>query len=483
MCLNPISVINPSKYVSLSYKDRYLLQVPCGTCAECQTTLSNQWNYRTYYEFTDCIGSGGFVYYDTLSYDAQSLPHIKDHFNDLATNNFSCFNKKHITNFLKRLRINVERKRGVKLRYFITSEYGHDANYIDHRGRVRKGTNRPHYHLLAFVYGKIAPLEFSREVATAWTYGRTDGQPYRPSGYVTMHNVIATKTPANILRTSSYISKYVQKSCEFKETIDKRIAAVMMCYAQRFAPNKEDEWLSSPAAYRIRRKISSMVSQFHRQSLHYGETALGEMDIAQVFRDGYLLMPSAKTINVKVAIPTYYKRKLFYRLVEIDGCKSWQLNDLGRRYQSTRERYNIQRLQSQMECVCIEHHLNFDCARLARYVYRDRGRIKASSPSECIEQKLQQLDLFNYVTMTDKENLCFRGLVPEFVGNQQLGYTVNVMPPHISIKDFIQKYVILEPEREKELSIIYYYTAFVDKGKQDAYRLRQHLSNVYKAFV
>ena len=29
------------------------MQVPCGHCAECQTNLSNQWYYRTWYEWQD----------------------------------------------------------------------------------------------------------------------------------------------------------------------------------------------------------------------------------------------------------------------------------------------------------------------------------------------------------------------------------------------------------------------------------------------
>ena len=465
MCLNPISIINPSKYISLHYKDRYLLQVPCGTCAECQRQVSNQWNYRTYYEFADCIRSGGFIYYDTLSYNNKSLPHIHDFLFD-SDLNFTCFNKKHITDFLKRIRINVERRYGLKLRYFLSTEYGHDKIYKDHNGRVRKGTNRPHYHILFFVYQpqkKIDPLEFSRLVATSWIFGLTDGYPYKLASYVYHHNVIMTNSLANVLRTADYITKYVQKSCEFKYTIDKRITKVMLEYAKKYAdPGKEDDWLKSPAAARIRRKLGSIINQFHRQSLHYGESALNEMDISQLFKDGYLEMPHYKYVKMKVAIPTYYKRKLFYRLVEIDGCKSWQLNDLGIEYKSYRSRKLYDDLTSRLQAACIQYHLDFDCRSLADYVLNDRGRIRAEVPSESIEQKLGQLDLFNYVTMADKENLSVRGLCPQFLGNSTIGYNVDVMPPFISIRDFISKYVILDDEKERQLSTIYYNLSFVD---------------------
>lgn len=482
-CLNPISIINPSKYISLSFKDRYLLQVPCGSCAECQKMVSNQWNYRTYYEFADCISNGGFVYYDTLSYDNKHLPHIKELIPD-SDFNYSCFRKKDITDFLKRIRINVERKHFVKLRYFLSTEYGHDKLYRDYRGRVRRGTNRPHYHVLFFVYGTIDPLDFSRAVSSAWSYGMTDGIPYKTLSYVLSHNVIATNTLENVLRTANYITKYVQKSCEFKETIEKRIIKVMNHFAKKFAETgKEDKWLSSPAAARIRRKLNSMVNQFHRQSLYYGVSALSEIDIAKLFEDGYLVMPHYKNVKVKVAIPTYYKRKLFYRLLEIDGQKTWQLNDLGVQYKKYRDKKLFDNLTSRLQAACIQYHLDYDCRALADYILHERGRIKALQPSETFEQKLEQLDLFNYITMTDKENLLVRGLTPQWLGNSAIGYNVEVMPPCISIRDFISKYVILDKQKEKELSTIYYNLSFIDKGKQDAYKLKQHLRQVYKCFV
>lgn len=483
MCLNPISIINPSKYVSLSYKDRYLLQVPCGSCAECQSSYSNQWNYRTFYEFTDCLRAGGFVYFDSLSYDDKNLPRINSVLPDFDfKENFSCFRKKDITDFLKRLRVRAYRDYRVNLRYFLSTEYGHDNYYRDKRGRLRKGTNRPHYHVLFFVYGNISPLDFSKLVSSCWTYGLTDGFPYKPSSYVYSHNTINVNLPETILRTSNYISKYVQKSCEFKATIDKRISLIMFRYAEKFSPNNIDVWLSSTHASRIRRVLNSVVTQFHRQSLHYGESALSDLDLSQLFHDGYLVMPHFRNVKVKVALPTYYKRKLFYRLVEIDGSKSWQLNDLGIEYRAKREKYLLADTQSRFQAVCIQHHLDFDCKTLAEYVFYDRGRIRASIPSPDIETKIGQVDLFNYVTLTDKENLMVRGLTPSWCGNSVQGYNT-ILPPMISIRDFISKYVILDNVLESQLSTIYHYLSYADKGKQDAYVLKQRLKNVFKCFV
>lgn len=85
--------------------------------------------------------------------------------------------------------------------------------------------------------------------------------------------------------------------------------------------------------------------------------------------------------------------------------------------------------------------------------------------------------------MVDKENLSIRGLCPQYLGNSTIGYNVEVMPPCISIRDFIAKYIILDERKEKELSTIYYNLSFIDKGKQDAYILKQRLRQVYKCFV
>lgn len=477
MCLTPISIVNPNKYVSLKYRDLYLLHVPCGKCAECQSQLSAQWMYRTMQEFNDCISSGGFIYFDTLTYQNKYLPHFSDYFVDLQTpDDYFCFNHLHITNFFKKLRSRLNRAgyKDLLIRYFLSSEYGMNPGVI--------GQNRPHYHVLFFVYGDINPVEFSQFVSSSWKYGRTDGYPYKSSSYVVGHNTLFVNDPANLLRTANYVTKYVQKNCLFQNELNKRISSVMSFYANKFDPGHPDEWQKTLAAYRIRKKLRSLVNQFHRQSLHYGETALRDIDLNQLFNDGVLYMPHYKGVKVPVLLPTYYKRKLFYRLLEIDGAKTWQLTSLGLEYKKVREKRLHDDLIGRFQCVCIEHHLNYDCKRLADYMMYERGRIKAQLPESTIEQRLQQLDLFNYSTIYDKDALSVRGLFPQFLGNSSIGYNCEVMPPHLTIKQFIERYVILDPEREKELSMIYYYCSFVDKGRQDAYELKQRLMNLFKIF-
>lgn len=180
MCYYPISIINPSKYVDIHRKDRFILQVPCGKCAECQKTKSLEWNFRTYYEFLRIFELGGdnFAYFDTLTYDDEHLPFMSDIIPELPR--VPCFRSIDLVNFLKNLRTNLSRKFHIDkdaFSYFICSEYG------SLRGR-------PHYHMLLFMRCKIDPLKLSALVSKLWKYGRTDGIPFQSSFYVMKHNVI-----------------------------------------------------------------------------------------------------------------------------------------------------------------------------------------------------------------------------------------------------------------------------------------------------
>lgn len=480
MCVSPVSIINPTKYVSLRYRDPYLLQVPCGKCVDCQTRNSNEWLYRTFFEFRDCLASGGFVYFDTLTYNNENLPHISDFVNtDIK---FSCFNSKHLNLFFKRMRTKLERDFDCDdsaFRYFVSSEYGTSDNY---KGRLT--THRPHYHVLFFVSADIDPLVFSSLVSDCWSYGRTDGFPYKSSHYVDSHNTIKVSSLENILRTCNYVTKYVQKSCVFQKQLDNRLNAVMFDIASsmQYAVDDDVDWLNTFEARQFRLKLKREINQFHRQSLHYGESALSEMDLNQIFESGVVYMPHFKMIKLPIVLPTYYKRKLFYKLLIVDGAKTWQPTELGLEFLHARHSHLLDDLVSRFKAVVAEHHLNIDCNRLANYVLNLRGRIKSELPPSTIYERLQSVDLFNYSTVTDKENLGFRGLVSDFLGNSYLGYDV-CSREHISFQAFISKYVYLDEDREKELTQIYWFTTDIDKGKQRAHELKQHLTNLYKCFL
>ncbi len=464
MCLSPVQIINPTKYISLKYRDRFLLSVPCGKCAECQQNLSNQWFQRAWQECKDLKGKG-FLYFDTLTYADNTLPHMDDILDILPHE--PCFRPIDIRRFIESLRIDFKRKYKSDFRYFISSEYGE-----------LKG--RPHYHVLFWVYSSIGPLEFSSLVSSKWHFGITDGLPYKYPAYVLSHNCIdGDAVTANYLRACRYVTKYVQKSCKYDNDIDDRINLCVRLVGDKLG----DDWLSSVNCQRFKSKIKRAVKPFHRQSRGFGASLLEELDIDKLFDDGCIFMPSPKGLVIPVPLSTYYKRKLFYDLVSIDGTKTWCLNDLGIKYRAHRQQKLIDKLATSFYDYSSSFALGYDkevCKGLAEYVFLVQGRIIADKPSDNLFEKLPSVTLFNYCTLSDKEHLGSLGITSQFVGNNSIGYTSYKLPPSYKFSQFISKYVYFDEDKEDKLNKIYYNLSVHNDRKQEAFVLQQHLENVYK---
>lgn len=205
MCYSPITIVNPTKYVSLRYRDRFLLRVPCGKCAQCQEEKKREYYLRAYYHAQSYLKDNGFVYFDTLTYAPAHLPKISQFFP--TKYDYSCFNSQDVRLFISRLRQRCKRLFKSNFNYFLSSEYGTSESH----------THRPHYHILFFVQGKISPLDFSSLVADTWQKGRTDGRPYK-SDYYVMNNVLNGDS-AKTIRVLKYVTKYISKSCLFTKDI------------------------------------------------------------------------------------------------------------------------------------------------------------------------------------------------------------------------------------------------------------------------
>lgn len=465
MCLSPIDIINPSKYISLKHRDQYILQVPCGHCAECQQTLSNQWFFRIFHEWIDIQNQkNGYVYFDTLTYSPEHLPYMDDILPYMPHE--PCFRPSDIRQFIQNLRDRLK-SRNASFRYFIVSEYG--SKY-----------KRPHYHLLLFVNG-IEPVALSMLIDDIWKYGRTDGVTYKGAAYVMNHNV-KDNSIESMLVVSNYVCKYIQKSCIYDQTLSSRLDKAMNLLHEQIAPN-DDDWLSSPQASRYRSEFKRSIAQRHWQSQHFGESALANIDLDQLFKDGCLFMPSPKAVKIPVALSTYYKRKLFYELVEVDGVKSWQLTELGRQYKKYRRNYLVNQLADTFKCVGLIAHLDYDWLELANYVYNQRGRINGHLDESTLEERLNSgIDLYNYVTLTDKEDIG-TGLSPQFHGNNTIGYNGCLTPSNsFSIRKFIASHVIIDDEKENQLNQIYTALSKIGHGKQKAFELKQRLTDLFKVF-
>lgn len=162
-CLTPIRIPNPyvnsksehyetawknaSKYKRqkiLSSPQSLYLEVPCGKCFGCMRMRCEGWVFRHLLELKQCT-SATFV---TLTYNDESLP--------ITKNGQMCFSKKHVQNYIKRIRIWLTRNgyEDIKIKYHIASEYGDTFD-------------RSHYHILLYNW----PFGELDRLAQQWPYG------------------------------------------------------------------------------------------------------------------------------------------------------------------------------------------------------------------------------------------------------------------------------------------------------------------------
>lgn len=318
MCLNKFHIKNPTRRVSLHGGQPAFLDVPCNECAECMEAQRALWRFRSYYEIQQTL-KNGYVYYDTLTYSNEHVPHIS-RFIDLPDNvsDYMCFDSNDWRGFLKRLRSQLSyHYKGVTFKYFLTSEYGTDERY----------THRPHYHILFFVDNSqtdkpLHPFDLSELVSSCWPFGRTDGFPYKTAKYVSenifgydvgfgIHN-----SDADVLKVCNYVSKYITKDSSFQKEINSRLALLR--------PLLEADDFTA---------LSRNIRQFHRQSQGFGLyyiTSLCREEYQFIFDNGACRIKDSDSVVVTIPLPLYYKRKLFYNCNKRnDGTLFWQPNNVG----------------------------------------------------------------------------------------------------------------------------------------------------------
>lgn len=315
MCLKPIKIRNPAKMYALSGGAPLYLNVPCGQCAECKENKRKEWSFRSFHQVNECISCGGYVYYVTLTYADEHLPHISDYLELNGVADFSCFCVEHWRNFLKLLRIRLHRMyNGATLKYFLSSEYGTDEQY----------THRPHYHLLLFIYlngVEIDPYKLSLLVSACWKYGRTDGLPYKPRSYVKEHVYgydLGQNNAFDFMKACSYVSKYITKDSTFQHEIDKRVSLLKKHY---------DEDTLKP--------IIRNIDMFHRQSQGFGLSYIDNLSYDEynfIKNNGACRLYKDTEVVSTIALPLYYTRKLFYKCLKFQDKYVWQPTAQGCEY-------------------------------------------------------------------------------------------------------------------------------------------------------
>lgn len=135
-------------------QDHEVFTIPCGRCVGCKGRKAQDWSLRIMHE-ASFFEDTSFL---TLTYDREHLPEGRT------------LVKKHFQDFMKRLRIDLERKHERRIRYFAVGEYG------ELRGR-------PHYHAIVFGYsfpdrvpvgnnpGAVHQLYTSEFLRERWSHG------------------------------------------------------------------------------------------------------------------------------------------------------------------------------------------------------------------------------------------------------------------------------------------------------------------------
>lgn len=271
MCYRPIRIINKSRSFSSSSSPLFLY-VPCGKCEQCLTLKQNDWFIRAFSQWRTYEQLGGSTFFVTLTYRDADLPiHGK----------YRVFNKRHIQNFIKKLKIYLAR-RGLpdNIGYFITCEYG-------------SKTDRPHYHgLLYFPYKidsfQLHNLSNNGFIDRAWIYG---------------FNSFSKKYGAQVKSSKAlrYCIKYISKYSE----IYKQVGLL------EYFESIEDSHIYKP---------------FHLQNKGFGLSLKDCITTKQLESNIIPYIEDSKTV-FNYSIPVYIKRYMMYNY-DKDNCL-YRLNDKG----------------------------------------------------------------------------------------------------------------------------------------------------------
>lgn len=489
MCLSPILINNPTKYVSLKHGDPLKIQVPCGVCSECQELKSNEWLFRAMVESERVFKEDGFVYVDCLTYRPKDVPRLSrffPEFRGLGVDHM-CFDFNDVRLFFVRLRRELSRlgyDSDGNLKYFLSSEYGTES------GR----SHRPHYHLVLYVTFKISPLVLSRLVSKCWKFGRTDGVPYRSNFYVNNHNTICFGSdPSSKFRVVEYVTKYVQKDSAFESVINSRIERVVKHYVRNY--NEYNNDMFGRRARQLRQFLSRCVKQFHRQSQGFGLSALENIDLNVLYRTGMVSfrVPSLSIVK-HIPLPMYFCRKMFYDLIALDGKRVWCLNDLGKEYKYlrllhvahlTENKYKA--LISDMPSDLVSRVYSLLGSRsfedLSHYVVFQRGRcfVGKVDGANVIDKIHEGGLLYNYCTLKDIDWYGKPFVSSVFLGNDVIGYDYPY-GDNCCYDDVLDRYAYFDSIFEDVLSLLFEFSRCRSVSHQAVFDLKQRLRNVLKMF-
>lgn len=164
-CISPVDIKNPHYGI----RGTYYMAVPCGKCPNCLSNRRSDWSLRLQIELQNSTSA----FFITLTYSDENI-----FYNE---NGVASVNKKHMQDYIKRLRKTTSEK----LRYYLVGEYG-------------TKTKRPHYHILLFNY----PMDLQDNIINCWSnkqdtigHVKIGTVTYASIHYVTKYHVNKTSFP------------------------------------------------------------------------------------------------------------------------------------------------------------------------------------------------------------------------------------------------------------------------------------------------
>lgn len=322
MCLNSKKIITKSNKIYIDTQAKIFNYVKCGKCSECQQDHKTEWMYRTYYQTIDTIEKGGYIIFDTLTYNENTCPWSKDvvkrEFNiDIPEDlNFRCFDYRDVQLFFKRFRKKLSRFNGTKkVKYFLSGEYG----------TTEGKTHRPHYHVIFYVLDSlISPELLSETIKECWQNGMCDGIPDKGKGYFYQNRLF--KSSKGVTNAVGYVAKYINKDSYYQKIVDLKIGQI-----EKLFDNFDEKYYKYTYAGKLRKmNLRRKLSQFHKNSHGYGELALERINIDNLWQTGKVEFPDSYIVKRKLTLPMYYYRKMFQKYDKLE--KKWKYTNLGLEY-------------------------------------------------------------------------------------------------------------------------------------------------------
>lgn len=335
MCYNPRRIVNPSTQFD-EHCDALYLNVPCGKCGQCRSSKQKEYELRAYYEYLNTVKQGGFVLFDTFTYNPEHVP-VHSGILSFDSRDYVLF-MVNLRSYLIRGSFKDEKQNDLPASQCLVGNWDvRDHLKVLWSSEYGGTTYRPHYHALFFVtIPDMTPEVFDRYVGRAWKKGIRD-----------MEHTVQERV-VNGQGAISYVSKYINKDIDFEEVFTKQRDAIQRKELEAarlsddpFAPLKIDITDEEDMKY---------IRPFHRQSKGFGECIKDMCSFDDIERGRVLLRDEDVPEGFKeVKVPQYIDRKLFYDYDPETKC--FRLNEKGFEMKKRRFTSNVEYVQKFLESV------------------------------------------------------------------------------------------------------------------------------------